>query len=303
MQHGLRFAFYLSLAFAGAFGAALALQPTDAQWWFVRIAGALAFIMIVAALTFTAFSERPWWHRLLGWLGFVMLTLHVVLVAAWEPVFWQWLTPSIPAELVTGLLAATALLAALAAGRSRLLRFGFRPQAYFQVHRIAGTIACFAAGVHIALVAGMAIQVICLIALSLIAALTMVLARERNTRSYLIALSLVTVLIAVPGLQPLAELRLTSLRRSPIVPTGFSHGDHSDYACTACHHNFIDLSGNENCISCHKRLSTNESMRVDRLLHSFCSDCHRSELHADDRIEAPIDHCAGCHKTGAESSW
>jgi hypothetical protein len=297
MQQVLRYGSHVSLTFVLALGLVLALQPTDAAWWFIRIPGVVAFTLTVAALIFPVSPEKPERHRLLGWLAFVALSAHIVLGAALEPTLWQWLSPSVPVEIVAGLVAAVALFTTLGARRSHTLRRGFGPLAAFGIHRIAGTVASAAAGAHIALISGMTISVILLTSASLVAALAVVLGRENRLLSLAVVLVIVTSLVAILAIEPLPELRLASLRNSPIDHARFSHSDHGGYACTACHHNFIDLSGKENCISCHKRLTKAEPMRVDRLFHVFCSDCHRNEKRAGRKM-APIDRCMGCHQTG-----
>jgi predicted CXXCH cytochrome family protein len=84
------------------------------------------------------------------------------------------------------------------------------------------------------------------------------------------------------------------LRSSPIDHAHFLHDDHTGFVCTTCHHNFTDRTGTENCITCHKALSTSEAMRVDRLFHAFCTDCHRRESLAGHK-SGPLDHCTACH--------
>ena len=93
---------------------------------------------------------------------------------------------------------------------------------------------------------------------------------------------------------PIASARLASMRSSPVDHAGFLHVDHGGISCTTCHHNFIDRTGKENCINCHKRLSTAETMRVDRMFHAFCGECHRQDRLAS-RETGPADHCSGCH--------
>ena len=37
-----------------------------------------------------------------------------------------------------------------------------------------------------------------------------------------------------------------------------------------------------------------ETLRIDRMFHAFCTDCHRRERAAGSK-SGPIDHCTGCH--------
>ena len=121
-----------------------------------------------------------------------------------------------------------------------------------------------------------------------------ILAPERRKLILLVLPAILAAMIAALAVGPLAQARLSPLRLSPIDHARFLHDDHAGFVCTTCHHNFSDRTGKENCLSCHKRLSMSEAMRVDRLFHAFCSDCHRRESLAG-RKSGPLDHCTACH--------
>jgi len=215
------------------------------------------------------------------------------MAAAFEPVFWRWLTPAIPIEIIFGLAAALGLFATLAVRRSQSLRSGVGSSGALSLHRIAGFAVCMAAAVHVALIAGASFAVILLTLAGMALIIATAISHERRL---LPIIAIPVVLSGLAGLTagPLSQTRLASLRSSPVDHAHFSHTDHAGFVCTTCHHNFTDRTGTENCITCHKRLSTSETMRVDRLFHAFCSDCHRREKQAG-RKSGPIDHCAACH--------
>jgi hypothetical protein len=288
-----RHAGHAGLAVLAASVLALALLPTELAWWPIRIAGSLALILAATALLLQPSPGYPVLHRLLGSLAIVAVSAHVLLVAAIEPEFWRWLTPAIPIEILLGIVAALGLFATLAVRRSQSLRSGVGPSAALSLHRIAGFAVCLAAAAHVVLIAGASSAVILLILAGMALIVATAITHERRL---LPLIAIPVILSGLAGLTagPLSETRLASLRSLPVDHAHFSHADHTGFVCTTCHHNFTDRTGMENCINCHKRLSTSEAMRVDRLFHAFCSDCHRREKEAG-RKSGPIDHCAACH--------
>lgn len=272
---------------------ALIVLPTELAWWPIRIAGSLALVLAAMTLLLQPSPKWPALHRLLGSLAIVAVSAHVLLVAAIEPAVWRWLTPALPIEILLGLLAALGLFATLAVRRSQSLRSGVGTPAALSLHRIAGFIVAIAAAAHVVLIAGTDRAVFLLVLAGMTLIVVTALAHER--RAFPI-IAIPAILAGLAGLAagPLSEMRQASLRSSPVDHARFAHTDHTGFVCTTCHHNFTDRTGMENCISCHKRLSTSEAMRVDRLFHAFCSDCHRREKLAG-RKSGPIDHCTGCH--------
>jgi hypothetical protein len=267
---------------------ALVFTPTDPWWWLVRLPGMLALLLAGLAFIIHPASVGPPWHRLFGWFALVATGLHVLSVSVFEPPFWRWLDWSLPIDILCGLVAALALLAAFAVRRSLK-----SPKALL-LHRMAGFTVAIAASAHFALIAGTGAVSLGLVAAGTLLLVTAVLMPEKR-KPVLMALPAVLLgLVAALAVGPLAQARLAALRSAPIDHARFSHDDHTGFVCTTCHHNFTDRADKENCISCHKRLSTSEAMRVDRLFHAFCSDCHRREKLLG-RETGPIDHCTACH--------
>lgn len=271
----------------------LAFLPTELAWWPARIAGGLALVFATAALFIQPSPSWPAAHRRLGSLAIVAVSAHVLLVAAIEPVFWRWLTPAIPLEIAFGIAAALGLFATLAVRRSHSLRSGIGAIAILTLHRIAGFVVCIAAAAHVALIAGMDRTIILMAVAGTALIVLLALLREKQA---LLLLSIPAILFALAGLAvgPLSGARLADLRASPVDHASFDHGDHTGFICTTCHHNFTDRTGTENCLTCHKKLSVSETMRIDRLFHAFCTDCHRRETQAG-RKSGPLDRCTACH--------
>ncbi|MGE0241852.1 MAG: cytochrome c3 family protein [Parvibaculaceae bacterium] len=272
----------------------LVLQPTDGWWWLVRVPGVLALLLAGLALLLPPAPDAAPWHRRLGSFAIVAVSLHVLLVAAFEPSFWRWLDRAVPVEIACGIAAALALFATLAVRRSRSLRSGLGSPTALLFHRIAGFTVVIAASAHVALIAGTGPVLFALLLASLLLTMAAALVPERRKLVVLALPAILAGMAAALAVGPLAQARLAPLRSSPVDHARFLHADHTGFVCTTCHHNFTDRTGTENCITCHKRLSTSEKMRVDRLFHAFCGDCHRRERLAG-RKSGPIDHCTACH--------
>lgn len=274
--------------------AVLLWQPTDAAWWAPRLFG-IAALMLTAGTLFLrpASTQRPL-HRIFGWAALVALAGHVAITTGFQPVFWRWLTPAIPIEILAGIVALLAFLVVLLVQRSTTLRARLGPFSSLSVHRTAGYLLIAAACTHIALIAGIAIFT----AVALLAGLAFLLIegllRERHAFRLTATLALFVGAIAWLAMGSMAETRLASLRQAPVDHARFLHTDHTRLACAGCHHNFVDRTGNENCLTCHKRISVSEATRIDAVFHAFCSDCHRADKRAGKKF-GPIDDCNGCH--------
>lgn len=107
---------------------------------------------------------------------------------------------------------------------------------------------------------------------------------------------LVTVLVAfigswMPVEQPEYQHQWRSDKK--ILAMSFTHADHTADQCAVCHHNYIDDTGNAECMLCHV---TDE--RVAHLLreqfHDFCMGCH-IERHQQGELSGPVRRCINCH--------
>jgi hypothetical protein len=287
-KHRMRTITRLGLGMLFAAALALVLVPTDPPWWLVRLPGMLALLLAASTLVIQPGLGGSPWHRLLGLFATVAVGLHATTVAAVEPSFWRWLTQAMPVEIIFGLVAALALLATLTVRRSLS-----SPRALIP-HRIAAFVLVIPATAHVALIAGTSAVILALVLAGTLLLVIGTLLPERRKLMLLVLPVILAGVVTALAVGPLAEARLAGLRSSPVDHARFSHEDHTGFICTACHHNFTDRSGMENCVSCHKKLSTSETMRVDRLFHAFCGDCHRREKMAG-RKTGPIDHCTACH--------
>lgn len=275
-------------------GIVILFQPTDPAWWGARLTGLAALLTVAAALVSRPAPDRPRWHEFLGWAALAALLGHIGVVAGLQPAFWRWLTLAIPVEMIAGFIAAGAFLTALLAQRSRWLRRRLGPFLGHRIHHFAGHLLGAAAAAHVAMIAGMGVLALVAILSGLAILLAEGILRERHGGTLAATLVLFAAATAALSLGPLAKPRLEPLRRSPVDSANFLHSDHTGLACAGCHHNFVDRTGNENCLTCHKRISATETSRIDSIFHVSCGDCHRADKQAGKEF-GPIDDCNGCH--------
>jgi len=281
-----------------AFGVVLvliALRSTDIAWWLIRLPGILALGLAAAAISIQPSPNTRRRHHWLGWLAIAAVVLHVVLAAGLHAKFWDWLALYLPPEIGFGIIAAMALLSTLVLQRSKRLRSRFGPVAMLRLHRPVGYVAVGAAAAHVALIAGTPLHIVLLILLGGIAVFVSALAHLRDVKILIVVVAFATACAAIVYSAPVSQARLAGLRTAPIDSAGFLHARHTTVTCVTCHHNFLDDTGKENCLNCHKRVSTDETMRIDRMFHAFCGECHRRESRRGEGKSGPIDDCSGCH--------
>ncbi len=78
-----------------------------------------------------------------------------------------------------------------------------------------------------------------------------------------------------------------------ILPMTFAHFDHGQVGCLTCHHNYVDDTGNTQCMTCHL---TDPSVLplFEEQFHDLCRDCH-AELAAKGEPSGPTRQCVACH--------
>jgi len=90
-------------------------------------------------------------------------------------------------------------------------------------------------------------------------------------------------------------LREPLLRRATLLPLDFPHDKHTAVNCLLCHHNYVDKTGLDTCIRCHRSKRTDLKEGAEARFHSFCFDCHRNP---DAKFErhGPPSGCTACHR-------
>ena len=87
--------------------------------------------------------------------------------------------------------------------------------------------------------------------------------------------------------------RPAAVAQAPLLPMNFAHLDHTEHNCILCHHNYIDDTGRETCIACHKERPEVASL-IETQFHTLCRDCHVS-LQRRSEASGPIRACVSCH--------
>lgn len=103
------------------------------------------------------------------------------------------------------------------------------------------------------------------------------------------------VLLVFVG-SPLVERGERAARYSsaaPILPMTFAHADHQTIVCLECHHNFVDDTGDENCMTCHVT-HPEVAHLLEEQFHGLCMGCHQT-LTREGEASGPVRACAGCH--------
>ena len=98
-----------------------------------------------------------------------------------------------------------------------------------------------------------------------------------------------------------AELVINAPSNSQVVHTGstrmlavnFAHADHSEQNCIACHHNYIDDTGNRPCFECHMT-DPEVSQLIETQFHELCRGCH-IDNQVENKEHGPTRQCITCH--------
>ncbi|MCC7461390.1 MAG: cytochrome c3 family protein [Gammaproteobacteria bacterium] len=244
-----------------------AWAPRTGLAW--ELGAGLGLLSVLALLTLCALPlwQRARWvpalalrpHRWLGWLALALATAHVAVLALADPLVLRYLQPSLPWYQLAGVLCIVLLLAIVLLAEMPPCgwgpgRRGFRP-------------------VHIGL---------CVLALLLLAVHVLVSGRY------------VAPLAARPGVRAVArELREPVWPGAAGLPLSFPHREHEGISCIACHHNYVDRSGMDTCLGCHRAPLADLRHGAEARLHDFCFDCHRTRPHG--APHGPVAGCLACH--------
>ncbi|HTV49605.1 MAG TPA: cytochrome c3 family protein [Steroidobacteraceae bacterium] len=258
------------------------------------------------------------YHALLGWLVLGGALLHVGLLLAFDHRVTEHLKLSAPRYEYAGILALLALgLLTVPAGASIRSRLWPRHRNFQATHVIATCLLIVTLAIHV-VTAGRYVhglgRIMAYILLSGVALLALLRGRTpprsprqhprrildglvfgRHSRLVLSAVlgSLVALLTLVRGGTVLA-MREPFVGRSEPLTLAFPHDKHRSINCVQCHHNFIDRSGTESCISCHRSRAAAIRIGAEARFHDFCLGCHRDAL-AHGRSHGPVTGCDTCH--------
>lgn len=256
-------------------------------------------------------------HELLGWLALSAAALHIAFSLGADRAVIEHLKPTAPRYEYAGILALlTLLFLTVPAGAAVRWRLWPRHRDFQAAHVGAACLLVVLLAAHVVTtgryVHGSA-RVAAYTLLSGLVLLGLLRARARrqpvpppsrflgalvfgrHSRLVLaiVAGSLVALLALMPGGTAQA-LREPFVRRSEPLVLDFPHDKHRAVNCIACHHNFIDRTGADSCISCHRSSRADLRLGAEARFHDFCLGCHRDPP-AYLTGHGPVTGCVTCH--------
>lgn len=84
-----------------------------------------------------------------------------------------------------------------------------------------------------------------------------------------------------------------AISHQPRLAMTFDHQTHGKQQCIACHHNFVDKSGQGLCLECHVA-TKGLRLELEEQFHGLCMGCHE-EKQAEGEKHGPIRQCLACH--------
>ncbi len=277
----------------------LLLSPSEPVWWLINLAGASAFVLLATSSVAVpgAGAQHPARsyvrHARLGRWAVGSALLHALAIPVFDSSIWLYARRESPVDILAGVLALVALTVTAAMREPSVLTR--LPIAGHWPHWLCALVALALAVGHVVLIPGtglwIAMGLVLGAALVAVSILRWRLPRWGVVATMIAIVSASGVVFAAMGFE---EARMAALRQAPVEQRMFDHASHTSVKCATCHHNFLDKSGLENCISCHKSISTDERNRIDRTFHAFCTGCHAERRMAGDPA-GPIQSCAACH--------
>lgn len=282
------------------------------------VAGCLSLCVLAVRPRVGAASAFPLRsHELLGWLAFAAAALHVGLLLAVDHRVVEHLKLTAPRYEYAGIVALLALLfLTVPAGASVRPRIWPRHRNFQAAHVAVACLLVFTLAVHVLgtgrYVHGRA-HGLAYALLSAIVLLALLRARPQRQpaeqpvrllaglvfgrHSRLVLVVVLGTLVALLGLMrggTALALREPFLRRSERLVVDFPHDKHRQVNCVQCHHNFVDGTGADSCISCHRSGRADLRVGAEARFHDFCLGCHRDPP-AYLSGHGPVTGCNTCH--------
>lgn len=246
-------------------------------------------------------------HKTVGWCVLGAAAAHVVIVLVAEPLSLRYLRPSAPIFMWCGVVAMVCVIASVITGlsaRSHMRRTtgprAARADSRATLHVVLAAVLMFTASAHIIgsaqVLSGAFKPITVLLLLGL--PLGWYALRRRPALvtarrvSHVVAVALIALLPATTAKQMLLE---PATSPSPIA-LNFPHDKHLSVSCVACHHNYIDHTGTEACILCHRSPRSDLVHSAEATFHTFCRDCHTQLASDSSRTHGPTRSCAACHQ-------
>ena len=300
------------------------MPPLPTSWEFAQALGlcsvALCLILCVLAVRPRSGAARAFSlgaHELLGWVALVTAILHVGVLLAVDPVVVEHVKPTTPRYEYAGAVGLLALLFLTApAGAAVRSRLWPRHRNFQATHVGIACLLVVALAVHV-LSTGRyvrgpahAVAYVLMSGVALLALLRgcaqrssaqaparpldgLVFGRHSRLVVAVVIASLATLLALVRS-STASAMREPFLRRAEPLVLGFPHDKHRAVNCIECHHNYVDQTGKDSCISCHRARRADLKMGAEARFHGFCLGCHR-EPPASLTRHGPIAGCKTCH--------
>ncbi len=257
------------------------------------------------------------YHQLIGWAALIGAVLHIGGLLLADPTVVEYLKPTAPPYQLAGIAASVLLLAVVLSSLGRVRRWWASHRDFQATHVILGILLVALIAVHVVVTdrytggtaqrALFVLVTVGAIAMLLRARAPGIAGRPLSVRQQLVfgrharwvVFVVAIAAVAVAGLTPRgvrATLREPALDRKAALPLDFPHDQHADVNCLVCHHNYVDRSGFDTCITCHRGHRPDLKEGVESRFHSFCFNCHR---HPDKRFarHGPVSGCVPCHQT------
>jgi predicted CXXCH cytochrome family protein len=296
-----------------------------------EVAQALGLCAVAACLILCVLAVRPRAgaaaalqlrsHESLGWLALAAALLHVALSLGADRRVVEHLKLTAPRYEYAGILALlTLLFLAVPAGAALRRRLWQRHRNFQAAHVTATCLLVVALSVHVLAtdryvhgrlraVAYLLLSASVLIALLRARALRPSAERPQDFRGGPVfgrhsRLVLGVVLGALAALLPLLRggtavaLREPFVSRQERLALDFPHDKHRSVNCIACHHDYVDRSGQGSCVSCHRGGRAPLRVGVEARFHDFCLGCHRDPP-AYLAGQGPVTGCDTCHRGAA----
>ena len=261
-------------------------------------------------------------HQLLGWAALILTVAHIGGLLLADHTVIEYLKTTSPLYQLAGIVASVLLLVVVLSSLISVRRWWGSHRGFQATHVTLSLLLVALIAAHVIATnrytGGIALRM--LFVLVTIGALAMPLrARARNIaaravgtgrqlvfgrHSAWVACAVAIAVVAVAGLasgRVHESLREPVLHRATPLPLDFPHDKHAAVNCLLCHHNYVDKTGLDTCIRCHRSQRTDLKEGAEARFHGFCFDCHR---HPDAKFErhGPPSGCIACHRALGSSA-
>jgi Ferric reductase like transmembrane component/Class III cytochrome C family len=261
------------------------------------------------------------YHQVIGWAALIGAALHIGGLLLADPTVIEYLKPTAPFYQLAGIVATLLLLVVVLSSLVSVRRWWVSHRGFQATHVSLGFLLVALIVAHVVVtdrfVGGTAQRaLLLLVAIGAVAMPLRARAQKIAGRAVGVSQRLVfgrhsnwvvgvvaIAIVAIAGLAPdwvRAALREPAVDRTAPLPLDFPHDRHTGVNCLFCHHNYVDGTGFDTCIPCHRGHRPDLKEGAQSRFHSFCFGCHR---HPDAKFEhhGPVSGCVACHQAPGTS--